>query len=246
MYPIPRRHLRSWLVLLGTLLLLVGCSSGNAREAERGQASRASEEARVADLQATYSAGFFDPGTPTPGPTSAALPTLDRLVLTRNLSGNGPSDELASVPADAGTVFAGALLHGLARGMVVGAIWRGEQGDVYASETTIEADAGDAWIGLPLPLDGTLPPGDYAVVVYVIVGDEGPVGLNSLVFEITSAGSQARAAGSGGGSRIQSTDDEDDQSDSDVDESESGGSETGEGDSPPIVPVEDDDERWGR
>ena len=218
------------------MLLLAGCSSGNAREAERGQVGQASEEAKVPDLQATYSAGFFDLGTPTPGPTTVALPTLDRLVLTRNLTANGPSEELASIPADAGTVYAGALMHGVARGVVVGAIWRGEQGNVYTTETAIEQEAADTWVGLPLPLDGGLPPGTYAVVIYAIAGDDGPVGLNSLVFEITASGTRPRAVGSGGGSRIVTSDDDDDDADAAEPESE-----TGSGDAPPIVPVDDDD-----
>jgi hypothetical protein len=225
------RPVRLWLALICVALLVAGCSSGNAREAERGQVRQASEEARVPELQATYSAEFFDPGTPTPDQTSVTLPTLDRLVLTRNLTANGPGEELASIPADAGTVYAGARLHGVARGVVVGAIWRNEQGTVYSTETTLERDAAETWVGLSLPRDGGLPPGSYAVVIYVIAGDEEPVGLNSLVFEITASGTRPRAVGTGGGSRIESSDDDDDF------EPES---ETGSGDAPPIVPVDDD------
>jgi hypothetical protein len=60
--------------------------------------------------------------------------------------------------------------------------------------------------------------------------------LNSLVFEITASGTSAQAVGSGSRSRIQSTDDDDNE-----DRSTDGGSETGSGDSPPIVPVDDED-----
>jgi hypothetical protein len=208
------------------LLTLSACSSGNAREAEQGRDADASEEARLADLQATYSAGFVDPGTPDASPTAdARFPTLDRLVLTSNLAGNGPTEELASVPANYGTVYAGALLNGLRRGMVVSALWRNERGDVYRSETTIERAADQAWVGLPLPLDGSLAPGNYAVILFVAVADEDPVALNSLVFEITSSGTQARSLAPGRTSR--------------GNDSGGGGDSGGSGDSPTIVPIDD-------
>jgi hypothetical protein len=228
------------------LVLAAACSSGNAREAEREQQSRASQEAKLAGLQATYSSSVINPGTPTPAPTVIPLPTLDRLVLTRSLGGNGPSEELASVPSNFGTVYAGALLNGLRGGTMVSAIWRGERGNVYVSETTVDGDAAQAWVGMPLPLDGSLPPGNYAVILLVAVGDDPPVSLNSLVFEITSSGSQARAVSPGGAPRIVANDGDanDDSSgpgsggggfDEDVVDS------SGPGGAPPIVPVEDDD-----
>jgi hypothetical protein len=247
------------LAALLVLLVLAGCNSGNAREAERGREAQASEEARLPELQATYSADFFEPGTPPPGSTptpDASLPTLDRLVLTRNVGGNGPTEELASVPANLGTVYAGALLHGLRRGTVVSAIWRSERGNVFFSEATVDRDAADAWVGLSMPLDGSLAPGEYAVIVLVAVGEDPPVSLNSLVFEITPSGSQPQAVGSGRAPRIVPNDgdaDEDVGRDDDFEEDDfedegfeddggfEGGSDSGEGSGPPIVPVEEDE-----
>ena len=230
------RHL---LAGLGVVLLVAACSSGNAREAERGQAAQASETARLSQLQATYSAGFINPGTPTPAPTPASLPTLERLVLAGSVGNNGPAEELASVPANFGTVYAGALLNGLSGGTVVSALWRGERGNVYTSETRVEQNAAQAWVGLPLPLDGSLAPGAYAVIILVTVGDEPPVSLNSLVFEITASGSSARALQPGLAPRIVSDDDDDDDG-----FGESGTGEGGQGDGqgqPPIEPRDDDD-----
>jgi hypothetical protein len=265
---------RLLLLLVALPVVLAACSSGNAREAARGREAHASEEARLTDLQATYSAGFFHPATPgagTPAPTPTPdprLPTLERLVLARNLAGNGPTEELAAVPANFGTVYAGALLHGLPAGAVVSALWRGERGNVYLAETTIEGAAADAWVGLPLPLDGSLPPGNYAVILRVAVGAEPPVPLNSLVFEITPAGSSARPVGSGRAPRIVPVDGQpEDDFGEDGSQEDGGGWGTesqddgagqdnsgpgggdwdptgdqggGEGNSPPIVPVEDE------
>ena len=169
------------------LFLLAACASGDAPDARRGQREEAAAGDNLAVQQATFTAQRYFPPTPTPGPTRTPAATLSSLVLTIGLgAGDEPTDEYAAVPTTAGTAYAGALLHGLQPGQVVSAAWTDAVNTVVAtSRFDVTAPIERGWIPLPLYLDGALPPGDYAVHVYV---DERP--LNSLVFRLSPPGSQ--------------------------------------------------------
>ena len=168
------------------LLLLAGCASGEASDARRGQRQDAAEPATLLERQATFTARAYFPPTATPAPTRSPASTLASLVLTLGLGpGNEPTEEYASVPTDAGTAYAGALLHNLLPGQVVSAAWTNADGAVVASSHyDVTAAADRQWVPLPLYLDGGLPPGEYAVYVFA---DERP--LDSLVFRLLPAGS---------------------------------------------------------
>jgi len=173
--------------LLVIVFLLAACAGGDAQDARRGQREDAAAGATVPALQATFTAQRYFPPTPTPAPTRPPATSLSSLVLTLGLgAGDEPTDEYAGVPTTAGTAFAGALLHGLQPGQIVSAAWTNADGAVVTtSRFDVTAAADRRWVPLPLYLDGGLPPGDYAVHVYV---DERP--LNSLVFRLLPAGSE--------------------------------------------------------
>jgi hypothetical protein len=194
------------LALLAALALalaaLTACSSGDVDDARRGAAADRSGTPGLAAVQATRVAQQFKPATPatTPDPATDStqaptanpdLPptTLEALVVTLDLGpGNAPREQYASVPADAGTVFADALLHNLRAGQTVTAEWISANGaSLGASQAEIPADMPQAWVALPLQLGGAVPPGDYAAFISV----DGR-SLNSIVFRVTSPGSGAQ------------------------------------------------------
>ncbi len=63
------RHLRLVALVAGIAMalgVLVACSEGTSRDAERGQQEDTQRTSVVSDLQATRSAGVLEPGTPPP------------------------------------------------------------------------------------------------------------------------------------------------------------------------------------
>lgn len=174
------------LILFLCLALLAGCASGTATDARRGQRQDTAEEANLPAQQATFTAQEYFPPTPTPLPTRPPAPALASLVIALALgAGNEPVDEYAAVPTNAGTIYASARLDGLRAGQVVSASWTDANNTVVAtSRFDIPAGADRDWVALPLALDGSLAPGDYAVYLFA---DDRP--LNSLVFRLLPAGS---------------------------------------------------------
>ena len=170
---------------LALLALLTGCASGVAEEARQGQARDAANAPGLPLQQATRTVERFFSPTPTPSPAPPPAPTLESLVITLGLAGgDAPQGSYASVPADARTVYAGALLNGVHAGQVVAARWvDAAGGTVGTSRVEIGDDGGQRWVALPLDLYGSLVPGEYAVYLFV-----GKQRLSSLVFQITPPG----------------------------------------------------------
>jgi hypothetical protein len=176
----------SALVGLALLVLLAACAGSSAQEARRGQARDAASSPVLPKAQATRTSQRFFPTATPPKPTPPPLPTLGSLVITLGLGGDGsPQGSYASVPADAGTAYAAALLRDVYDGQVAAARWVDAAGGTWAtSKVEIEADADQTWVGLPLTLNGAIPPGEYAV--YLFVGERR---IGSLLFRIDPVGS---------------------------------------------------------
>ncbi len=172
--------------LLALALLLTGCAGGAAEEARRAEAREAATTPQLAGQQATRIAQRFFPPTPTPGPTPPPVPALDTLAITLGVDGaEAPQGHFATVPSDAGTLYAAAHLNDVAAGQVVTATWvDGVANTIATSEVEIDGGGGSRWVALPLTLNGSLPPGEYAVFLFV---DDRRLG--SLLFGLTPPGS---------------------------------------------------------
>ena len=164
------------------LTALAACVSEQAQDQRLASTREATRGAVVAEVEATVITTRFTLPSPTPAPTLVTQPALANLVLARSVSTDGsPLDEIRSVPAYAGgTIYAAAEIAHLRAGQTVVAVWTNANGaEIGRSAQTISADADLQWVALPWTLDGTLPPGTYAVFIYV---DD--IRLNSLVFRI--------------------------------------------------------------
>ena len=170
-------------------LLLVGCSSGVAREAGRDEARDAGLKQYLAADQATRTVQHYFPVTETPAPTKPPRPAMSNLAITFGFLPDGtPDGSYASVPAGAGTAYAAAKLNGVAAGQVIRAVVTDAWGNEIATpETTIDAGSADRWLALPIGLPASVAPGEYGVFVFA---DGHPLG--SLAFGITGPGSSAQ------------------------------------------------------
>jgi len=168
------------------LVVLAGCASGSADDARLGQARDAATDPDLPRQQATRTAERFFPKTPTPTPAPPPLPTLGELVMTVGLAaGDAPQGSFLSVPADPGNVFAAALLNGVREGQVVSAVWvDAARNEVDTTRVEIDEDADQRWVALPFNAVGGVPPGEYAV--YLFVGERR---LSSLLFQVGPPGS---------------------------------------------------------
>ncbi|MDP9364446.1 MAG: hypothetical protein M3Q10_09530 [Chloroflexota bacterium] len=166
--------------------ILSACAAGTADEARVGQARDAATDPDLPRQQSTRTAERFFPKTPTPTPAPPPPPTLGELVVTLGLdAGDAPQGSYLSVPADAGNVFAAALLNGVREGEVVSARWVDAAGNsVDTSRVEIDQDADQRWVALPFGAAGGVGPGEYAVYLYV-----GERRLSSLLFQVGPAGS---------------------------------------------------------
>jgi hypothetical protein len=170
------------LLLLAILLVsLVSCASGNAREAEPFATRDAEKTAVMSDAQQT---AIIDRFFPTPGKATkepTPIVVLETLVLTTSLgSNNEPQQEVRGV-SGTGTLYADALCHYLTKGSVATAYWTNKDDTVvYSSEVPIEEDAETRWLAFQWNIDGSLPPGEYVVYIYI---DSWM--LNSLVFQVS-------------------------------------------------------------
>jgi hypothetical protein len=115
------------------------------------------------------------------------------LGLAQQLGPNSePSQLFATVPSDIGTVYVVIEVDGVPQGSVLAATWlvnasRPEDRAIIATvEQTIE-DSDRQWIAFPFTLNGTLPPGTYAVVV-----EYGDNALGTLGVEVTNPGTPPR------------------------------------------------------
>lgn len=193
--PAPDHHAPSSLachranrILLALAALVVvamgaGCVSEQAQDQRLASTREATRGSILAEVEATMITTRFLLPSPTPAPTLVIAPALTNLVLARSVSADGsPLDEIQSVPAGAtGTIYAAAEIAHLRAGQHVVAIWtNGSGAELWRSEQLIGSDAPRQWVALPWTLDGTLPPGWYAVLIYV---DD--TRLNSLAFRIS-------------------------------------------------------------
>ncbi|MDQ4098826.1 MAG: hypothetical protein M3144_13285 [Actinomycetota bacterium] len=234
-----RRKTRGGLAVATLILLsltLTACSSGSARESERAQEAASSEEAVLPERQATFTAQFVAQATPTKVP--APPPSLASIVLTTQVGGDGsPSGEYESVPTNAGTVYIAAQLTGVKKGQVVRAVVRdpgpGKNILLYG-DVTVSADGGTVWVAVPLQMNGSLAPGDYPVWIVIDPDGKKPEWIDSLVFTVTSAGNSPQQVSSG--SRSQQSDEGEGSDPLHPEGSSGGGSDDGDGDSPPIQP----------
>ncbi len=182
-----------WSFLL-VAMLLAGCASGSAEDARRGERRQAARGVLLPQEQATANAERFDPGTPTPVPTLPPMPVLEAFELTLNVDASGaPQGAYGGIPADAGRVYATALLRYLQPGQQVTATLRLPDDTVLLSSSFDVTTATDrAWIALPLEMNGTLAPGDYAL--WLAIDDQS---VNSLVVQVTGFGTAPRQLSGG-------------------------------------------------
>jgi hypothetical protein len=180
---------RAWLSLLALCVLLVGCSSGAAREAHQDQARDAGLKDQLAAEQATRVVQRYFPPTGTPSPTEPPTPALGALVITFGFRPDGtPDGSYASVPAGAGTMYVATKLTGVSVGQKVRAVVTDAWGnEIGVPELVIDAGAADRWLALPVSLPAELAPGEYGA--FVFAGDR-PLG--SLAFGVTGAGTSAQ------------------------------------------------------
>ncbi len=170
------------LAVLLVVATTAGCISEQAKDQRLASTREATRGAILAEVEATMIATRFHLPTPTPAPTLVISPVLANLVLARSVGADGsPLAEIRSVPTGAsGTIYAAAEIAHLRAGQRVIAVWTNASGaELGRSEQTITAAAPRQWVALPWTLDGTLPPGWYAVLIYV---DD--TRLNSLAFRI--------------------------------------------------------------
>lgn len=181
--------LRFVIVAVGLATLLAACSGGTADEARQGQRADAIRTPMLAEVQATRLAERYFPATPSPTPSPLPPPALSDLVVSLAVgAGNAPQGALASVPADAPSVFAAARLAGALPGHRVEGTWTDAFGNEVGRSAVEIGSAGDLWVAFPLRLGGALPAGEYAIYV-----DVDGRRLGSLAFTITGAGSAAQA-----------------------------------------------------
>jgi hypothetical protein len=180
---------RAAVSLLLVSVLLVGCSTGAARDARRDQARDASLPEQLAAEQATRTVQRYFPATSTPGPTKAPLPALGGLAITFGFRPDGsPDGSYASVPAGAGTAYVAAQLTGVSAGQVVSAdVTDGWGNDVAKPELAIDPGPADRWVALPISLPANLAQGAYGIFLFV---DETQLG--SVEFGVSAPGSSAQ------------------------------------------------------
>ena len=177
------------LTVLTVSLVLLGCSSGAAREAARDQARDAGLEDQLAAQQATRIVQRYFPPTGTPSPTEPPSPALGEIAITFGFRADGtPDGSYASVPAGVGTLYIATRVTGLSVGQVVRAVVTDAWGnEVAAPEVAIDPGAAERWLALPVSLPAEVSPGQYGVFVFA---DDRPLG--SLAFAVTGAGTSAQ------------------------------------------------------
>lgn len=191
----PRRLARPAVATCMVVLLVTGCSTGDARDAEIAEQREASREAQVPQRQASFIAEEYFGGTPPPVKTPTPRAVLQSIALTTGVNSDGaPAGIYSSVPSDAGQVYVAARISHLQSGQTLVASWHTieekPEDIVVIANAEMAISGNENWVSLPLDLYGQVPPGDYAVSLYV----NGEL-LNSLAFQITGAGTAPRQIG---------------------------------------------------
>lgn len=173
------------LTALTAALLLTGCNTGDVREVRGAQQRDARQTPQMPRQQATLIAEKYFPATPDPTRSPPIYPFVGELAVTLAANGDGsPQGAFASVPVDAGTLYAAARLHGASSGQIITAIWTDAWGNTVGQvDQPVALTADSQWIDLPLPLSSGLTPGDYAVWLYA-----GEQRIGSLAFGLTAPG----------------------------------------------------------
>jgi len=176
-------------LILAAILVLAGCSTGNAVDAQRAEARDAGLQDQLAAQQATRTVERYFPPRGTPSPTEPPPPALSGIAVTFGFRADGaPDGSYASVPAGAGTAYAAVRLTGVSAGQMVRAVVTDGWGnEIAAPQAAIDPGASDRWLALPIGLPGELAPGAYGL--FVFVGDN-PLG--SVAFAVTGVGSSAQ------------------------------------------------------
>jgi hypothetical protein len=174
---------------IAVCLLLTGCASGMARDAERDQARDAGLVDKLAAEQATRVVERYFPPTGTPAATGAPVPAMGGLAITFGFRPDGtPDGSYASVPAGAGTAYVAVELSGVSVGQTIRAVVTDAWGNEFSKpELVIDPGAANRWLALPIALPAELAPGQYGVFLFA---DDHPMG--SLAFGVTGVGSSAQ------------------------------------------------------
>ena len=178
----------SWLHLHGwrgavcsalAVLLLVSCSTGDARDERQFEEQEAERTQQVPEAQKTQLAETFLQPTGTPAATYTPRALLSELVITNSIDGSGaPTNDLESVSQGSQVILA-ARLTNLLGGEVITFEWLNEDGTVLASqEQAATATNGPKWFTSTWQPSG-VPSGTYAAAVRV----NGEL-LNSITFRI--------------------------------------------------------------
>ncbi len=175
-------HLHGWRGALCSalaVLLLVSCSTGDARDERRFEAQEAEKTQQVPEAQKTQLAETFLQPTGTPQPTLTPRALLSELVITNAIDGSGaPTNDLERVTQGSQVILA-ARLTNLQAGQIITIEWLDEDGVLMASQDQ-EAPTtnGPRWFTSTWQ-PGGVPSGTYAAAVSV----NGEL-LNSITFSI--------------------------------------------------------------
>lgn len=182
---IDRRRLLTATVSLLPVAVLVGCGGGAAGDARRAQERDAERTPQMPVQQATRIAQRYFPGTATPGPEAPLYPFVGQLAVTVAVNPDGsPQGAYASIPVDAGVVYASARLHDAVAGQRITAVWTDQYGNLLGEQAVDLEGGGDPrWVALPLSLAPGSAVGPCAVWLYA---DEWRIG--SIAFQLTGPG----------------------------------------------------------
>lgn len=177
--------LSSWRGVFGSaliVLLLVSCSTGDARDERKFEAQEAKRTEQVPLAQQTALANTFFQPTGTPQATLTPNPLLSELVITTSLDASGgPATDLRTVPLGSQAVILAARLTDLSGDETITVQWLNQDGVVLASEDQqARSSNGPQWYTSAWQLAG-VPGGTYAGAVRV----NGQL-LNSIVFTLGS------------------------------------------------------------
>jgi hypothetical protein len=161
------------------LLLVVSCSTGDARDERSFATQEAERTQQVPAAQKTELAKTFLQPTGTPVATQTPEALLSELVITTSVDASGaPTSDLDAVPRGSPVILA-ARLTNLLGGETITVEWLDGDGAVLASQDQpATATNGPKWFSATWQ-PGGVAPGTYAAAVRV----NGQL-LNSIVFRI--------------------------------------------------------------
>lgn len=161
------------------VLLLVSCSTGDARDERQFEAQEAERTQQVPEAQKTQLAETFLQPTGTPQATYTPRALLSELVITSALDGSGaPTNDLESVSQSSQVILA-ARLTNVMSGQILTVEWLNADGVLMASQDQeLTGTSGPQWFTSSWQ-PGGVPSGTYAAAVRV----NGEL-LNSITFRI--------------------------------------------------------------